>query len=60
VSPGPRLVALRRAEALIRRLAAMRTPEELREHGRELVREARAVEAELDASSREPVDQAPG
>lgn len=53
VEVGPRLVAIRRAEDLIRRLAAMRTLNELKDHGRELVVEARAVVEELDATNRD-------
>jgi hypothetical protein len=58
--PGSRLAALRRAERLVRDLAAIRDGADLARRGRELVREARATAADLDASSREPVDQAPG
>lgn len=52
--PGPRLVAIRKAERIIRELAAMQDVGDLRLHGRRLVNEARLVAAELDATSREP------
>lgn len=52
--PGPRLVAIRNAEHLIRELAGLHDPGELRARGRTLVAQARLVVAELDATSREP------
>jgi hypothetical protein len=51
--PGPRLVAIRKAEVLLRELAGLSDPAELRARGRRLVQEARLVVAELDATSRE-------
>jgi hypothetical protein len=51
--PGPRLVAIRKAETLLRELAGLNDPAELRARGRRLVQEARLVVAELDATSRE-------
>jgi len=51
--PGPRLGAIRRAEVLVRELAGIRDQAELTRRGRELVREARAVVLELEATSRE-------
>lgn len=53
VGPGPRLLALRRAERVIREIAGMNDLGDLRLHGRRLVSEARLVVAELDATNRE-------
>lgn len=52
--PGPRLVAIRKAERIIRELAGCQDQGDLRLNGRRLVSEARLVVAELDATSREP------
>lgn len=52
--PGPRLVAIRKAERVIREIAGYQDAGDLRLHGRRLVSQARLIVAELDATSREP------